>query len=111
MSLAETAQAAELFLSDGLIITGTATGSPAKPTDVQGEHKTDIQPDTDIMASWTTVPVAILFLYRQARAFEVIWPRRAWRLSWRWPDGGLSVGYGHDGSDVCLGDGQTEAYL
>ena len=24
---------------------------------------------------------------------------------------GLSVGYGHDGPGVCLGDGQTEAYL
>ena len=29
----------------------------------------------------------------------------------RWPDGGLSEGYGHDGPGVCLGDGQTEAYL
>ena len=26
-------------------------------------------------------------------------------------DGGLSEGYGHDGPVVCLGDGQTEAYL
>ena len=26
-------------------------------------------------------------------------------------DGGLSEGYGHDGPGVCLGDGQTEAYL
>ena len=25
--------------------------------------------------------------------------------------GGLSQEYGHDGSGVCLGDGQTEAYL
>ena len=25
--------------------------------------------------------------------------------------GGLHEGYGHDGHDVCLGDGQTEAYL
>ena len=25
--------------------------------------------------------------------------------------GGLSEGYGHDGPGVCLGDGQTEAYL
>ena len=30
--------------------------------------------------------------------------------SGRWPDGGLSEGYGHDGPGVCLGDGQTEAY-
>ena len=28
-----------------------------------------------------------------------------------WPDGGLSEGYGHGGSGVCLGDGQTDAYL
>ena len=27
------------------------------------------------------------------------------------PDGVLSKGYGHDGPGVCLGDGQTEAYL
>ena len=36
---------------------------------------------------------------------------RAWRLPGQWPDGGLSEGYGHDGLGVCLGDGQTEAYL
>ena len=36
---------------------------------------------------------------------------RAWRLPGRWPDGVLSEGYGHDGPGVCLGDGQTEAYL
>ena len=41
----------------------------------------------------------------------MIWAWRAWRLPWRWPDGGLSEGYGHDGHDVCLGDGQTESYL
>ena len=35
----------------------------------------------------------------------------AWRLPGRWPDGGLSEEYGHDGPGVCLGDGQTEAYL
>ena len=40
-----------------------------------------------------------------------IWAWRAWRLSGRWPDGGLSEGYGHDGPDVCLGDDRTEAYM
>ena len=35
----------------------------------------------------------------------------AWRLPGRWPDGGVSEGYGHDGPGVCLGDDQTEAYL
>lgn len=34
VSLAETAKAAEFFLSDGLIITGTATGSPTNPDDL-----------------------------------------------------------------------------
>ena len=34
---------------------------------------------------------------------------RAWRLSGRWPDGGLSEGYEHGGPGVCLGDGQTES--
>ena len=38
-----------------------------------------------------------------------IWTWWAWRLPWRWPDESLSEGYGHDGPDVCLGDGQTEA--
>ena len=57
-----------------------------------------------------------------------IWAWRAWRLPRRWPDGGLSEGYGHDGPPtghrpdrrlsegyghdgpgVCTGDGQTEA--
>ena len=32
-----------------------------------------------------------------------------WRLPGRWPDGGLSEGYGHDGLGVCLDDSQTEA--
>ena len=40
-----------------------------------------------------------------------IWAWRAWRLPGRWLDGGLSEGYRHDGPSVCLGDGQTEAYL
>lgn len=31
----ETAKAAEYFLADGLIVTGNATGDPAKPTDVE----------------------------------------------------------------------------
>ena len=35
----------------------------------------------------------------------------SWRLPGRWPDGGLSEGYGYDGPGVCLDDGQTEAYL
>ena len=47
----------------------------------------------------------------QVEAFLKDIGRRAWRLSGRWPDGGLSEGYGHDGPGVCLGDGQTEAYL
>ena len=33
------------------------------------------------------------------------------RLPGRRPDGGLYEGYGHDGPGVCLGNGQTEAYL
>ena len=36
--------------------------------------------------------------------------RRAWRLPGRWPDGGPSDRYGHDGPGVCLEDNQTEAY-
>ena len=33
------------------------------------------------------------------------------RLPGQWTDGGLSEGYGHDGSGVCLGDDHTKAYL
>jgi len=35
VSLAETAQAAEFALADGVIVTGTSTGRPAEPGDVQ----------------------------------------------------------------------------
>ena len=34
VSLAETAHAAEFFSADGVIVTGTATGAPALPGDV-----------------------------------------------------------------------------
>lgn len=33
----DTAKAAEFFLSDGLIITGTATGVQADPVELKGE--------------------------------------------------------------------------
>lgn len=36
VSLIETAKAAEFFLTDGIIVTGTATGQPTKPSDVIG---------------------------------------------------------------------------
>ena len=35
VSLAETAKAAEFFLADGVIVTGSATGEPAKASDVE----------------------------------------------------------------------------
>jgi len=35
VTLAETAHAAEFFLADGLIVTGNATGDPAKPSDFE----------------------------------------------------------------------------
>ena len=35
MSIAETAKAAEFFLADGLIVTGSATGDPAQPGDLE----------------------------------------------------------------------------
>lgn len=35
MSLEETAKAAEYFLADGLILTGSATGDPAEPEHVK----------------------------------------------------------------------------
>lgn len=35
VSLEEVAKAAEYFLADGLILTGNATGDPAKPADIQ----------------------------------------------------------------------------
>lgn len=47
VSLAETAKAAEFFLSDGLIVTGSATGIPAKLEDVR------------VVKQNTTLPVII----------------------------------------------------
>ena len=45
--------------------------------------------------------------------FSEVHPGRTWcpGVPGRWPDGGLSEGYGHDGPGVCLGDGQTEACM
>lgn len=37
VSVAETASAAELFLADGVVLTGTATGLPADPRELKGE--------------------------------------------------------------------------
>lgn len=37
VSVAETAAAAELFLADGVVLTGTATGLPADPRELKGE--------------------------------------------------------------------------
>ncbi len=39
VSLVETAKAAEFFLADGLIVTGTATGEPAEAADVESVAK------------------------------------------------------------------------
>lgn len=39
VSVAETAAAAELFLADGVVLTGTATGLPARPQDLAGESQ------------------------------------------------------------------------
>jgi len=38
ISVAETASAAELFLADGVVLTGTATGLPADPGELRGER-------------------------------------------------------------------------
>ena len=47
----------------------------------------------------------------QAEAYFENMGMTAWRVPGRWPDGGLSEGYGQGGLVDCLGDGQTEAYL
>lgn len=39
VNLIETAKAATFFMSDAVIITGTATGQPAEPNDVNGNFK------------------------------------------------------------------------
>jgi predicted TIM-barrel enzyme len=36
LSVAETAKAAEFFLADGVVLTGTATGSPANASELEG---------------------------------------------------------------------------
>ena len=45
---------------------------------------------------------------RQVESYLKDMGMAAWRLPGRWPDGGLSEGYGHGGPGVCLEDGQTE---
>lgn len=40
VSVAETAAAAQLFLADGVVLTGTATGHPADPGQLRGESTT-----------------------------------------------------------------------
>lgn len=37
VSVAETAKAAEFFLADGVVLTGTATGLEADPKELEGE--------------------------------------------------------------------------
>lgn len=37
VSVAQTASAAQLFLADGVVLTGTATGHPTDPQQLQGE--------------------------------------------------------------------------
>jgi len=37
VDISQTAQAAELFLSDGIIVTGAATGSAVNATDLKGK--------------------------------------------------------------------------
>ena len=39
VSLAETARAAEFFLADGVIVTGTSTGRPADPREVEAARE------------------------------------------------------------------------
>lgn len=46
VSLAETARAAELFMSDGIIVTGTATGEPAEPQHLTGTAAMTESPST-----------------------------------------------------------------
>lgn len=45
VDLIETAKAAKFFMSDGIIVTGTATGQPAKPHDVNGKLLSKIWQD------------------------------------------------------------------
>lgn len=39
VSMAQTAAAAQLFLADGVVLTGTATGHPADPQQLRGESQ------------------------------------------------------------------------
>jgi len=40
VDITHTAQAAELFLSDGVVVTGTATGSAVNPAALKGRSNT-----------------------------------------------------------------------
>lgn len=51
VSIEETARAAEFFLSDGLIVTGAATGAPADPRELRGINTLDPIHDTNLPVS------------------------------------------------------------
>ena len=74
-------------------------------------EKTDQDLITNLSGVFDLPGLGSAWAMARRRSIRRIWPCRAWRLPGRWPDGGLSEGYGHDGPGVCLGDGQTEAYL
>lgn len=67
VSLGETAHAAEFFSADGVIVTGTATGTAALPEDV--ERVADATPLPILVGSG--IDASNIALYRRARGFVV----------------------------------------
>lgn len=68
VSLAETAHAAEFFGSDGLIVTGTATGDPARPEDVAAVRAATKLP---VLLGSGVTPANLHQYWRDADAFIV----------------------------------------
>ena len=92
-----------MIASDGVISEGYGHDGPGVCLgDGQTEAHLKDMGMTGLASAWAMA---------RRRPIWRIWAWRTWCLPGRWPDGGLSEGYGHGGPGVCLGDGQTEAYL
>lgn len=85
VSVAETASAAELFLADGVVLTGTATGLPADPGELRGERTHQEHAAGPESASGYT-SLYVLFLKEKKKGRKMFFRCRVWldkaKLMW-----------------------------
>ena len=96
----------DMFITDSASVWAMARRSPGYGHDGSGVCLGDGQTEAYLKDMDIAGLASVLAMARR-RPICRIWAWRVWRLPGRWPDGGISVGYGHDGPGVCLGDGQT----